>query len=649
MIKKIGTAIVAAFLFYVIVSFIALQIISFNASGIQNIKDIHLEFDFTPLKNNLQIILPIRIGSFLVFTWMLVRDWGIFKAKSQYEKTNYVKLLTTFQRKRGTVRVQYDKDGKITRKTLECNYDQLMKPITKKQNALCGHFFKPEPSKWNTVYDYSNADGEVRHHASGIPVVAYRKYFLFGKYNRVNYLRNVLHALFVGMSGKGKSETFVLPMIQSNIDAEESMFVHDPKGELLAKSRHILEERGYKVIVINFVNPEESDGWNPLSYPYDRWKKAMERVGTKDYKNADLSEAIELVLDISKTISFQEDAQNPFWHEGAGDMIAAAAFFAMEEGREKEINFTSINYLYQLGEANDVLNKYMDKYRSAEDQSVLKMDTYRSAEGITKSGLKATFKNKMALLTATPAIQKLLGSTTWSYDELFETKTAVFLITHDEKSTFYPLVTIFIKQLYESMIKWTRDHSAEYNNKLKIPWNFYIDEMGLLPEIKDIEAMFGAARSRGIHLYCFFQSFAQLVQKYETEGAKIIQDNSTHTIYLGSKFKEVADEFEKIAGKELYYDRRLREWKERPVITSDKLQKFEKGRSLITSLEWNPYVSKLPPYSSYVFAQKADWEKRIIKKPDVKWFDIRSSWSKNQSTTFEDKGAKVIKFDALNA
>lgn len=648
MIKKIFTAVLTGIAFYYFTAFILLQAIhlSMHIDRLTNIQAIlrNITFDFSLLDK--KVLFMIRVFAGGIVLWILIKDVCIHQAKSKYEKTSYNKLLTTHQRKRGTIRVQYDHTGKVTRKTLECTYDRLLLPLTRPQNKFCQHYHLPENKKWNTIHNFYNEQGELRHHCSGIPVKAYRQFYFFGKFNRVNYINNVIHALFIGMSGKGKSETFVLPMINANIDAGESMFVHDPKRELLTRMRGKLKEAGYKVLVIDFVNPDESEGWNPLAYPYDRWKKAIGRSGG-DYHNADLSEAIELVLDISKTISYQEDAQNPFWHEGAGDMIAAAAFLAMEEGQECDVNFTTINYLYQLGEQNDVLAKFMDKCRTPEDQSVLKMDTYRSAEGVTKSGLKATFKNKMSLLTATPAIQKLLATNTWSYDDIFDKRTAVFMITHDEKSTYYPLVTIFVKQLYEAMIKWTRDHRDEYNNKLKIPWNLYIDEMGLLPEIKDIEAMFSAGRSRHMRMFCFFQSFSQLIQKYEQEGAKIIQDNSTHTIYLGSKLKEVADDFEKIAGDELYYDRKTKKWEERPLITSEKLQKFEKGRSLITAVEWNPYVAKLPPYTDYVFARDSDTTYYPIYKPPVHWLNIKDLYAGKQTNSYEKKGAKVIKFNSL--
>lgn len=649
--RKILISLLTTVVLYFVLYYGILQLLYLTSNdSIQSISDVSLTLDtsYYAIGENYKIETIIKVFCVVFFVLLISKDFIFKTGKSKYEKNSYSKLLTRFQRKRGSVRTQYDDHGHITRNTLECMYDDLMKPITKLQNDICAHFHLPERKKWNSVPAIIDPAGDVRHHISGIPVAAYRKYFLFGPYNRINYLKDVIHALFIGMSGKGKTQTYVLPMIQSNIDAGEGMFVHDPKKEIHDTVREQLEEEGYKVIVLDFVNPEQSEGWNPLDYPYQKWKQAMKKVGTVDYHDADLSEAIELVLDISKTVSFQEDAQNPFWHEGAGDMIAGGAFFAMEEGIDDMVNFSTINYLYQLGtgENNIILKQYLEKYRKPDDQSSLKMNTFFSSEGVTRAGLKSTFKNKISLLTATPAIQSLLAKSTFSFDDIFNKKTAVFMVTHDEKSTYYPLVTMFIKQLYEAGIKITRDNPE--SKKLKVPFNMYIDEMGLLPEIKDIEAIYGAGRSRGVRIYGFFQSIAQMVQKYETEGAKIIEDNSTHVIYLGSKLQEVADYFEQMAGNELYYEVKEMKWKERPVITSGKLKKFERGRSLVTAVEWDPYISKLPPYDEYVFARKERKYVIPIHKEKAKWFNIKEAYEQKQKTSFESKGAGMIKFDQLD-
>ena len=42
------------------------------------------------------------------------------------------------------------------------------------------------------------------------------------------------------------------------------MVLNDPKGELVAMSKDTLEKRGYRVEVLNLLNPLNSISYNPL-------------------------------------------------------------------------------------------------------------------------------------------------------------------------------------------------------------------------------------------------------------------------------------------------------------------------------------------------------------------------------------------------
>ena len=42
----------------------------------------------------------------------------------------------------------------------------------------------------------------------------------------------------------------------------------DPKGELYDKTAGFLKKNGYEIKVLNLVNPENSEGYNPLSHIY---------------------------------------------------------------------------------------------------------------------------------------------------------------------------------------------------------------------------------------------------------------------------------------------------------------------------------------------------------------------------------------------
>lgn len=182
---------------------------------------------------------------------------------------------------------------------------------------------------------------------------------------------------------------------------------------------------------------------------------------------------------------------------------------------------------------------------------------------------------------------------------------------------------MFLKQLYEVAIRTTKEVGND--GKLKIPMNWVIDEFAILPEIMDIDAIYSAARSRGIRINTFMQSTSQLRKKYGDDRSKSIMDNNTNIIYLGSGTDEVKDLFSKRAGDEIVYNKAKKDYVEREILTKERLNALNKGRSLFTSIEWNPYISKLPMYTQYTFANKPDYniEERQVGK--VPMFDIKQA------------------------
>lgn len=646
---------------------------------ITNVEDI-LKIQFT---FNIQLLqsaeyAPYRYLSLLATGLIVLTIFGnIISTKSEarrrfktkYERMNYVSWLSTFSRMRGTVRIKFDKNGKAVYSGIFEIFSRLKHPFAVLQNKYADWRQLPAPKRWTPIPTFQN-NGETTRLSGGVPVVALRKYLLFGKYNQVYSITGDMHSLFVGPTRRGKTMTFVLPMIYSYINAQENMVIHDPKGELYAHSKAYLEQSGYKVIKIDFVNPECSDGWNPFDVPYRAWKEAIaeyeeelmkthvyhdgeylnsvtgEIIEHKAlYKKADLSDAVGQVLDIAKTLSFEEDSKNPFFHEGAGDTIAGGALFMMEEGKSEYVNAKSVRYLIELGdkgkEDETILTNYLDNHREVDSPSRSRLGTYLSAKGVTRSGIKATFNNKMSLLTSTEAIIKMTSNSTFDMHDIFTEKTAVFLMTHDEKSTYYPLVTMFFNQLYHVGIKVSRKNP---NRRLKIPMNWMIDEMSVLPEIKDIEAIYAASAGRGLRINGFIQSFEQLIDKYEANTAKVIEDNSANVIYLGSQLEETRNRFSKMVGKELVWNRKKKEFEERPLITPERFQRFERGRSLILSMEWNPYIAKLPPFTKYSFCRKPDWNKELIEKPEVKFFNINDEIEKERKSSFDKKNTPMLDF-----
>ena len=69
--------------------------------------------------------------------------------------------------------------------------------------------------------------------------------------------------LLYGGSGAGKYASYVIP---NALQLLGSYVFTDPKGELYDKTAGYFKEKGYDVKVLNLVNPENSDGYNPLTH-----------------------------------------------------------------------------------------------------------------------------------------------------------------------------------------------------------------------------------------------------------------------------------------------------------------------------------------------------------------------------------------------
>lgn len=375
-----------------------------------------------------------------------------------------------------------------------------------------------------------------------------------------------------------------------------------------------------------------SDGYLYIVVPEFTYKVEVEIKSGDTYKmqlekelyGVSTSEAMESILDVANALTHVENSKDKFWDEGAAEMITAAAAFLMENGDDRYINFKSIRFLYELGvdgKNKGKLQEYMELFRSPDSDSRIKFATYFSAEGVAKGNLKSVFNQKVALLTATEEIMEMTSSTSFDFNEICNKKTAIYIVVHDEKSTYHGLVALFFKQFYEVAIKQTRLMEGQ---RFKVPVNFILDEFAMMPAIKDIQRIFAAARSRGVRINIFYQSPQQLEEVYGKNEAAIIWDNCNVRCYLGSNSYAVKEYFSKEAGSTLRYSKKEKKWIKENLLSPEKLSKFQRGKVLFLITEKNPIVTKLPMYSQCAFAKQKQYilpiEKRIPKP--VEYFNL---------------------------
>ena len=392
------------------------------------------------------------------------------------------------------------------------------------------------------------------------------------------------HSLIIGSTGSGKTQITILPLVESLAKNDESMIVTDPKGEIYEKTSSMLKEKGYNVVLLNFRNPQQGSGWNPLWLPYEYYKS---RNGDK---------ANELIDDLAINILYDQNAQkqDPFWEKTSADYFSGLTLALFEDAKEEEINLNSINLLATVGEERIGPSTYIKKYFETKDPSspaYVSASSTLIAPNETKGGILAVFKQKLRLFASRENISEMLSHSDFDMKDIGRKKTAVFIIIQDEKTTYHPLVTIFIKQCYETLV----DVAQENGGKLKFRTNFILDEFANMPPLKDVETMVSAARSRNIRMNFVIQNFAQLNDVYGKEKGDTIKGNCTNIIYLISSEMAALEEISKMCGEIKVKSGKEGKEKEenRPLATVSDLQRMSKGEVIVLRTREYPLKIKL--------------------------------------------------------
>ena len=420
------------------------------------------------------------------------------------------------------------------------------------------------------------------------------------------------HNLVIGSTGSGKTETIVKPMVNLLAKKGESMVITDPKGEIYKYCASQLKEQGYKIVVLNFREPQRGNSWNPLTVPF------------KYYRDGNQDKAIELLNDIALNIIYDPSNKNEsdFWEKASAAYFSALALGLFKDATEKEVNLNSINVMSTVGEERYAMSNYIKEYFGMKGEGsteYLSASAVINAPNDTKGGLLATFRQKIQLFTTVPVLSEMLSYSDFNMKDIGKDKTAVFMIIHDEKKTYHSLMTIFIKQCYETLI----DVAQENGGKLPVRTNFILDEFANMPTLKDVDAMVSAARSRDIRFTFIIQNFAQLNDVYGDNVAEIIKGNCGNLVYLISTEMKALEEISKMCGEVKVTDDKDKN-ATRPLISITDLQKMKLFEAIIIRLRISPFRTKLEPDFKMEWGiERKEEEYPNREKRDLEIFDLK--------------------------
>ena len=399
------------------------------------------------------------------------------------------------------------------------------------------------------------------------------------------------HSLVIGATGSGKTQTVILPLVHSLAKARESMIITDPKGEIYEKTSNMLRKKGYQILLLNFRDPQNGNAWNPMSLPY------------KMYKSGKQDKAIELLDDLALNILYDDSNKNadPFWEKTSADYFSGVALGLFEDAKPEEININSISLATTIGEEKFGASTYIKEYFAAKDPAsaaAINASSTIMAPSETKGSILSVFKQKVKLFASRENLSEMLSHSDIDLESIGERPTAVFIVIQDEKKTYHSLVTILLKQIYETLIAVAQRHGG----KLPVRTNFLLDEFANMPPLKDVTTMITAARSRAIRFTMIIQNFAQLDSVYGKEDAETIRGNCGNIIYLITTELKALEEISKMCGE--VKSKKDDKTASTPLVTVSDLQRMKQFEVIILRIRKQPFKTKFTPYFQLDWGEK---------------------------------------------
>ena len=346
--------------------------------------------------------------------------------------------------------------------------------------------------------------------------------------------RRNLNVLVCGGSGSGKTRFYAKPNI---MNANTSFITLDCKGEILRDTGSLLEQKGYKIKVLDLINMEKSHCYNPFAYL--RNDNDIQRLVTNLFKN---------------TTPKGSQSQDPFWDQAAMMLLLALVFYLHYEAPEDEQNFPMVMEMIRAGEVredDDSFNSPLDELfnrlerRNPEHIALKYYRNYRSGSGKTLKSIQITLVSRLEKfnLDSLASITQTDELELW---KLGEEKTALFAIIPDNDSSFNFIVGMLYTQLFQQLYYQA---DVVHGGRLPVHVHFVMDEFANVALPDEFEKLLATMRSREISVSIIIQNLAQLKALFEKQWESIV-GNCDEFLYLGGNEQSTHEYVSKLLGKE---------------------------------------------------------------------------------------------------
>lgn len=342
-----------------------------------------------------------------------------------------------------------------------------------------------------------------------------------------------LNVIVVGGSGAGKTRGYVLPNI---MECNCSYIIADPKGEILRKTGGLLEKEGYEICVLNLVDLEKSDCYNPIAYL------------RSDH------DALKLVTNLIKNTNEKgQKSSDPFWDKSEVAILQAFILYLLHEAPTSEQNFSTVMYMIENAAASEEDESYKspvdllfdDLERKNPEHIALKMyKVFKQAAGKTAKSILVSTAVRLAAFNL-PEIARVTEKDEMFLNAIGNRKKAVFAVISDNDTSLNFIVSMLYSQAFQELY-----HEADRNGgRLPVHVRVMMDEFANVALPENFEKVLATCRGREISINIIIQNMAQIKAMFRDSWENLTGNCDTY-IYLGGNESTSHEYISKSLGKE---------------------------------------------------------------------------------------------------
>ena len=331
------------------------------------------------------------------------------------------------------------------------------------------------------------------------------------------------NVLVIGGSGSGKTRFFITPnLLQCDSkDYPCSFVITDPKGGLIVNCGSLLQQKGYRIKVLNLINFQKSMKYNPLAYIHSE------------------KDILKLVNVLMENTKGEGKGTDPFWDKSERLLLTALIAYLHYECSPQEQNFSSL--LDMLGSMqvreddedfqNPVDLLFADLERNAPDHfAVRQYKTFKLAAGKTAKSILISCGARLAPFDI-PQLREIMSYDELELDKLGDEKSALFFLISDTDTTYNFLVALAFSQMFNLLCE-RADNT--YGGRLPYHVRVLWDEAANTGQVPGLEKIVAVIRSREISLTLFYQAMSQCKALYK-DHSETIMGNMDSIVFLGGR------------------------------------------------------------------------------------------------------------------